>query len=140
MHKLPSATITQIISLLQSGHTTKETHERTGVSYGSISKIRFQHCSDIPKALGGRPKHLSPTATHRAYQIVTTGKGANATQAAKAMSTALGTTVRPWTVRRALRGRGLVAVAKKKQAYLTPKNKKARMEFAECHLDWTVDD
>jgi hypothetical protein len=43
-------------------------------------------------------------------------------------------------VRRALKKTGHKAVAKKKRAYLTTQHKKARMEFAERHLDWTLED
>jgi transposase len=43
-------------------------------------------------------------------------------------------------VRRALHTAGLYAVAKKKKPALKPQHRKARLEFAERHLHWTVDD
>ena len=44
------------------------------------------------------------------------------------------------TVRRALRGTGIKAVTKQKQPFVSKKHKKMRMDFAEAHKDWTVED
>jgi transposase len=48
--------------------------------------------------------------------------------------------VQLWTARRALKKDGLKAVVKRKRPEWLAKHKKARLEFAERHLDWTVDD
>ena len=44
------------------------------------------------------------------------------------------------TVRRALRGTGMKAVTKRKQPFLPKKHRRVRMDFAEAHNDWTVED
>jgi hypothetical protein len=43
--------------------------------------------------------------------------------------------VQPWTVRSALKKDGLKAVVKRKRPEWLARHKKARLEFAEQHLD-----
>ena len=44
------------------------------------------------------------------------------------------------TVQRALRAAGMKAVTKQKQPFLSRKHRRLRMDFAESHKDWTVED
>jgi len=60
--------------------------------------------------------------------------------AAKVLSTVNNQHITPQTVRNALKPTGMIAVSKQKKPLLTRKHRRARLEFAERHLEWTVDD
>ena len=45
-----------------------------------------------------------------------------------------------WTVRRSLKKIGIIPAKKPKKPKLTPKQKKARLNFAKSHESWTLDD
>jgi transposase len=59
MKPLSSTTVSSILSLLDSGINVREIKGRTGISIGSISKIRNEHRPNLPKELGGHPRKLS---------------------------------------------------------------------------------
>jgi transposase len=140
MHKLSEATIASVVSLLNSCKSYREIRLQTGVSLAKISQIRSEHCPELPKATGGRPPQLSPTATRHAVRLSTYGKGANASQIARSLSKSQNRRIRPWTIRRALKRQGLKAVVKRKRPLLLPRHKRERMHFAERHRHWTVED
>jgi transposase len=140
MHKLSADIIASVITLIRSRKSYREIRRQTGVSLGSISQIRSEHCSEVPKAVGGQPAHLSPTASRHAVRLCTYGKGAKTIRAASTLSKVYKRTIRPWTVRRALKRQGLKAVVKRKRPLLLPRHRKERMHFAERHLHWTVED
>jgi hypothetical protein len=63
-----------------------------------------------------------------------------AVQAAKALQDVTNKSVSPQTVRRGLKSTGWRAKRKVKRPALDKKHIKARLEFAERHLEWTVAD
>jgi transposase len=140
MRALSSAKVNQILSLLDRGLTHAQIHQRTGVSTGSISKICSEHCPYLPKAPAGRRKKLSETDVRHATRLVTGTKSATAVQATREIRQATGKSVHPETVRRALKGQGLQAVEKKKAPALSEHHKKERLEFAQRHKDFTIED
>jgi transposase len=140
MHQLSVDQIASIVTLINSGKSHRAIKAQTGVSLGSISQICSKHCSETPKPTAGQPAHLSPTATLHAVWLCTYGKGANATQAAKSISIVENKTIRPWTIRHAMKAQGLKAVTKRKRPLLLSRHRRERMHFAERHLHWTVED
>ena len=58
----------------------------------------------------------------------------------KKLENELNVVVSPNTVRRALKRRGFHAILKVKKPYLSEKHKKARLEFARRHKEWSIDD
>jgi transposase len=140
IHNLSSSIVHQVISLLDQGYSARHICSQTSVSLASISRTHSQHSSGLPTAPGGCPKNLSSTATHRAICLCTTQKNLTPAKAAKLLSQATDKPVQPWTVRRALKKDGLKAVVKRKRPEWLARHKKARLEFAEWHLNWTVDD
>jgi len=60
--------------------------------------------------------------------------------AAQVLSTINNQYITPRTVRNALKATEMIVVSKQKKPLLTRKHRRARSEFAERHLEWTVDD
>ena len=54
------------------------------LSIGTISRVRFQYCSELPKSSGGHPSKLTPANVGYAKHIVCMGKADNAVQVTKA--------------------------------------------------------
>src|SRR6266481_926630 len=129
-----------VISRLNSGQTNCQISSSTGVSIGTISKIRSAHCPDVPKSSGGHPAKLSPANIWHAVNLITSGKAETAVQVSKALQTITNQPVTSQTVCQHLRRTGMKAVVKKKKPLLSPRHRKERMDFAIRHKDWTLED
>jgi transposase len=140
MKSLSSAQCNNILSLLDKGHSTRQIAASTGISRMSISRIRSKHRSSLSKSLGGRPSILSDANIRHAVHLITTQKAETATQVAKTLGNIIQSSVSSKTVARHLKQVGMKAVVKKKRPLLTAKHRKARLEFAEAHKDWTRED
>jgi hypothetical protein len=140
MRSLSTAKLHQVLSLLDQGFSHSHIHSRTGISIGSNSKICSEHCSSLPKASAGCKKKLSDADVHHAICLVTGTKSATAVQVIKQITQAIGKSVHPETVRNELKTHGLQAVEKKTAPALSEHHKKARLHFAKCYKDYTVDD
>jgi uncharacterized sporulation protein YeaH/YhbH (DUF444 family) len=68
------------------------------------------------------------------------GKVDNAVLMAKALQNVTNQSISAQTVRRQLKSKGMRAVVKRKRPLLKPHHRRARMEFAERHLEWTIED
>ena len=68
------------------------------------------------------------------------GKAKNPSQAAKVLQNITNQTICTKTLHCQLKKLGMKSVVKKKRPLLTARHRRARLEFAERHLDWTVDD
>jgi transposase len=140
MKPLSKATIATIVSLLTSGHSYASIKAQTGASAGSITKIHQDYCPEAVVSHGGCPKKLTGANIIYTKRGIRTGQIKNAVQAAKSLATINGQNISPQTVRNALKSTGMVSVAKQKKPLLSKKHRRARLEFAERHLEWTVDD
>ena len=140
MQSLSKATIATIITLLESGCSYASIKLQTGVSAGAITKIRQDHCPEATLFSGGRPKKLSIPNILYTKHLIRTGKIKNAVQAARTLSTINHQKVTPQTVRNSLKSTGMVSVAKQKKPLLATRHIKARLEFAQRHLEWTEKD
>ncbi len=94
----------------------------------------------LPFPNRGQPLKLSPINIHHAVCFITSGKADTAVQAAKSLETILDQPVSIRTVAGGLKSAGLKAVVKKKKPFLSKKHKKARLDFALAHKDWTIED
>jgi len=63
-----------------------------------------------------------------------------AVEATRALQDTVNQPVSPDTMRRHLKKVGMKAVVKKKKPLLSARHKKERLDFAEAHRDWTVED
>jgi transposase len=140
MHHISSATHDSVVSLLNQGVSSRDISFRLGVSLGTISNIRKAHCPDAPHPARGCPSKLTPTAEYHLIRLTTSGGSATAAAAARELSTIMGGPIHRTTASRAMRKAGLITVTKKKKPLLRPPHIQARLDFAERHLHWTVDD
>jgi transposase len=130
----------KIISLLDSGLSSRQIKEQLGVSHMTVSRVRASTRPDIQKRRAGRPAKLTGADKRRVVRMITSGKADNPVQAANELKNTTEVEVRHYTVRRALKEAWLKAVVKKKKPRLLPRHIRQRLEFALRHQHWTIDD
>ena len=140
MKDTTTAQVNLVLSLLNSGHTGYQISSRTGLSTATISRICSKHCSNIPKAFGGRPSKLSENDICYATRLIGSGKAENAVQVAKSLQEITNQSISPQTVRNRMKDIGMKAVVKKKRPLLSKRHRRERLDFAISHRDWTVED
>jgi transposase len=140
MKDTSTAQLNSILSLLDSGYTGYQISSKTGLSTSTISRIRSKHCSSLPKASGGRPLKLSENDLRYATRLIGTGKAENAVQIAKSLQELTNQSLSAQTVRNRMKEMGMKAVVKKKRPLLSQKHRRARLDFAVAHRDWTLED
>ena len=140
MHPLSPEKVNHILLLIDLGHSAHSIHCQTGISVSKVSKLHKEHCPNQGNSTGGCPRILSPLDLHHSTCLLSSGKADTAPQLAHHLQQIKSTPVSAQTVCCALKKLGMRAVAKVKKPLLKPHHIKARMEFAEKHLDWTVED
>jgi len=140
MHKITAAQTKHVLFLLDSGTSATKISQELGLSLGTISNIRSQHRSNLPKSSGGRPTKLSSANIDYARCVIQMGKVDNAVEMAKILQNVTNQSISAQTVHRQLRIKGMRPVVKKKRPLLKPHHRRARMEFAERHSEWTIED
>ena len=68
------------------------------------------------------------------------GKVDNATQATQVLQDVINIPISSQTLHCQLKSRGIKSVVKRKRPLLKPHHRKVRMEFAERHMEWTIED
>jgi hypothetical protein len=89
---------------------------------------------------GGRPTKLTSKNVHHATYLITSQKADDAVQVARTLRNITNQSLTAQTVRRHLKAAGMKAVVKKKRPLLKPQHKRACLDFAFTHKDWTVED
>lgn len=140
MHKITTALTNRVLALLDSGTSGAKISQELSLGLGTISRIRSQHRSYLPKSSGGRPVKLSSANIDYARRVIRMGKVDNAVQVAKALQDVTNQPISAQTIRRQLKSKGMRPVVKRKRPLLKPHHRRARMEFAERHLEWTIED
>lgn len=138
--KVPSSLIESAISLLLSGHSARQISSILGLSLATISRIRNERCPDLPRSPGGRPCLLTPSDMRLAIRYISSGKADTAVQVHKLLQDATNMTLSVSTLRANLKSAGLKSAPKVKRAFLSPRHRRERLNFAYSHLHWTVDD
>ena len=85
MKSLSTEQTTQIISLLEMGHSTHQIAHSTGLNQSTISRLCSKHCQNLPKLSGGHPSIITPTDMCHAIHLIGTGKAENAVQITKTL-------------------------------------------------------
>jgi transposase len=140
MKSLTPAQLNRILTLLDEGNSASHIAEITGRALSTVSRIHSTHCSSLSKPSGGRPRKLSPSDIHYSIRQITSQKAEHATEVTKTLRAMTGESISVKTVRRALKKAGMRAVVKRKRPLLTKRHRKARMDFALAHKDWTLED
>ena len=137
MKPLSSYETQYIISLLQAGHPHNKIAKAAHRSHGTI---RRKYLSDLQKSLGGCPAKLSNQDICYATCLLSSKEADTAPQVARRLEAIKETTISDQTVRNYLGKAGYKSAGKKKRPYLKPSHCRARKDFAEKYLYWTVDD
>ena len=128
----------RVLSLLDAGCSGEDIAKQTGVSPSTISRLRSKKHSALPKSLGGCPTKLSTTNICHAQHLICTRKAENAVQVTKALTNIINQPLSANTVHLHLKKSGMKAVVKSKRPLLSAKHRKAHLDFAEAHKDWTI--
>jgi transposase len=140
MHPLSSTQISHITELVISGLSFRQVHRKNGVGLATISRICSKYLPNLEKSCGGHPAKLSAADIDYTKLNMQRNKIKTAVQAAKVLQNANGESISAKTICRGLKKSGWRARRKVKRPALEKRHIKARLEFAERHLEWTVDD
>ena len=103
MHPIPSSQKENILSLASNGYSMCHIASKLGVSQSSVSRILRDLLPNRPVPLSGCPSKLSATSQHAVITQITTGRAANAVQAAHHINSIIPKPVSAQTVRRVLK-------------------------------------
>lgn len=140
MGSLSADKFNNILSLLAQGHSVRKIADEHHISKSKIQEIRTKHLPNVATSLGGRPKKLSAQNKRFCVRAITAGRTKSSVAVRMKLEADLGIKVCNNTIRNALREAGLEAKEKETKPMLSPKNIKARLEFAKRHQNWTKDD
>lgn len=140
MKPLSKDIVNNIIHLLDAGQSAKKIAKELHVSIGSVSNLRKHLRPDLPKSKGGRPLKLDDTTIRHAVRLITSGKVDTATQATKMLQNTSSGTFSVSTMRRKLKSVGLKSMVKKKRPILSARHRRERLDFAQAHEHWTLED
>jgi len=140
MRSLSTTQKNTILSQLDAGHSIHSIASTTGISTATISRLRSKERSDLQKSSGGRPTKLSSANICHAIHLISTQKAETAVEVTKCLSNIINQPLHPSTTRRYMKKAGMKAVVKSKHPLLSAKHRKARLDFAYAHKDWTLDD
>ena len=85
MRRISSDKSQNVLVLLDAGHPVRHISSVTGISTGTISKLRSTHRPHLLKNLGGRPSKLSSANIRHAQHLITSQKAENAVQITKTL-------------------------------------------------------
>ena len=104
-----------IISLIDSGLTTRKITAQLRVSQSTVSRVRKESRESVQKSRGGRPAKLTTRDKRKLVQLVCSGKADNATQMKNELKNITDINISNDTMRRALKQEGMKAITKKKK-------------------------
>ena len=140
MRALPKEKRLNAIAMLQHGLSTCEVSKLLGISQSTCSRIRRECVPHVAPARGGHPKNISPTQRRASVRATTIGGLDNVYDMRNALREHLNMVVNTKTVRRALHEACIGLLKKQIKFLLTTKNVRCRLEFVQCHQDWTIHD
>ena len=140
MHKISIAQTHQVLALLDSGTFGIKILQNLGLCLGTISHIYTQYHFNLPKSFGGCSVKLSSANINYGRCIICMGKVYNAVQMAKAHQDVTNQFIFAQTVHCQLKNKGMRLVVKRKRPLLKLHHRRAKMELAERHVEWTIED
>ena len=140
MKKISSQSRDNIISLIDSGLTTRKIATQLRVSQSKVSRVRKESRESVQKSRGGRPGKLTTRDKRKLVQLVCSGKVDNATQMKNELKNITGINISSDTVRWALEQAGMKAITKKKNlgCYQDIKKKERISLFAIKTGQWKI--
>jgi hypothetical protein len=120
---------------VDSGKSAHQISSSTGIHTSTISRLCSKHHFSLQKSLGRCPSKLSPTNTHHAIQLITSGKAENAVQITRTLKDIINQPLSAKTVYHYLFQAGMKTVVKKKRPFLSKHHRRERLDFAIAHQD-----
>ena len=140
MKPIPEQLRNDIISLIDSSHSSYQIAPLLGVGHATVDRVRAAARPDLPKPRAGRPAKLSAVDKRWLVRMITSGKVDVATKLARELQNTIHKKVSAHTVRRALREAGMKSGAKPKKPRLSSHHIRQRMNFALRYKNWTAED
>lgn len=119
-----------MISLLNSGLSTRAVTSQTGLSRSKVSNIAQEMLPNKENLKGGHPSKLSPRDRRVISLQIHSGRAENAVEIAQNLNPTLPSPVSVQTIRNALKKDDFRPVVKKKKLHLSPSHKRLRLAFA----------
>ena len=129
-----------VLHRLDSGQSARHIAKKLKICRTTVDRIRKKDRTGMLKSKGGRPSKLTAADKRRVRRTIMTGKADTATQLSAQLKAESNIELSPKTVGRTLKEGGLRAVTKKKKPRLSSRQKRLRMEFAQRHKEWTLED
>src|ERR1700738_2249569 len=129
MQPLTASQCKDILSLLDSGHSSHQISSSTGLHISTISRLRRKHRPYLQKPTGGRPPKLSKADIRYAQHLIISRKAENASQITQVLQDIPSQSLTPQTTRNHLKMAGMKAVVKAKKPLLTQRHREEGMGF-----------
>ena len=140
MGRISEDTRNSILSLIDSGLSSRKIAARLGVSHTTVNSVRARSRPSVQKCRVGAPAKLTNVDKRILVRMITSGKADNAVQLTRQLKDIANMKCSPQTVRHALKEAGLKAMSRKKKPRLLPRHIRQRYEFALKYQHWTVED
>ena len=140
MKATSAANHASVLSLLEQGYSVRDIERRTGLGRSTVGRIKKKVDTDKENNLGGHPSKLSACNKTSIIRQIQSEKLDTAVQATHFINSTLSHPVHPQTVRRALQKSGFWSATKKKVLMLKKTHQQKRLEFAQRHENWTLED
>jgi transposase len=116
MRPIPEDTRNNILSLVDTGLSSRKIAARLGVSHATVNRVRAKARPCVQKSRGGRPAKLTAANKPRLVRRVTSGKADNAVQLTRQLRDITNVGCSTQTVHHALKEAWLRPGPKKKAA------------------------
>ena len=140
MRKLTLDQISSITILLNEGKKVEDISRIVGCGKSTVAKYGGKSLDHSSSAKRGRPGKLTSRDKRALARMVANGGTKTAIEEAKTFNLERQDKVSPTTVRRALKEQGLKAVKRVKKPKLSRAHKRARLQWASEHENWTLED
>lgn len=140
MKPLSKEIVVTIEQKFRQGLPSRKVATDLGIGCATVNRYMKVLCPDTKKQPSERPLILSPRDCRAITRTITSGEEDTAAGAAPKFSGLTGKTVSVETVQRALKREEMKAALKQKKPFLTPRHRRARMDFARKYKHWTEAD
>lgn len=140
MRKLANNLLCDVTNRLDKGESSRSIAQALNISKSSVNNYRNSTQNQTPKPKPGAPTKLTPREKRDIVKLVVTGEAKTAVEASKMVNKSKDKPVSAQTIRRVLKEANLIATKKVKKPKLSARHKKARLDWAIKHKEWTEDD
>jgi transposase len=140
MHPITTTTKNTALHHLHNGESIRKTAEFCGISKSKVHNLKKTHLPNLTLPKSGRPTKLSAQDKRFCVRSITSGGLKSSKEVANKLNEQFNIKVSASTIRNTLHEAGLKSIEKQTKPKLSPKNIKARLQFANIHKDWTIED